>query len=287
MNYKICDIRNENSIESAQLLLYLLDDSPEMEIHKRPVIVICPGGGYKYLSDREAEIIAIQYAAMGYHAAVLKYSTSPAVFPTALLELGKSVMLLRNNAEKWNIDEEKIVVSGFSAGGHLAAGYGVLWSRDFVCAKLDAEPEVLRPNAMILCYPVITSGEFAHDDSFRKLLGKEYEEKKESVSIEHCVNSQTPRTFIWHTYEDSVVPVQNSLLLVNELVRQKIPVEFHMFERGGHGLALANRLTQTGLRVEVEDSAAEWINLVHLWLEKWIDGTPAKQMPDDKKSTCL
>ncbi|MBO5056714.1 MAG: alpha/beta hydrolase [Lachnospiraceae bacterium] len=287
MNYKICDIRNENSIESAQLLLYLLDDSPEMEIHKRPVIVICPGGGYKYLSDREAEIIAIQYAAMGYHAAVLKYSTSPAVFPTALLELGKSVMLLRNNAEKWNIDEEKIVVSGFSAGGHLAAGYGVFWSRDFVCAKLDAEPEVLRPNAMILCYPVITSGEFAHDDSFRKLLGKEYEEKKESVSIEHCVNSQTPRTFIWHTYEDSVVPVQNSLLLVNELVRQKIPVEFHMFERGGHGLALANRLTQTGLRVEVEDSAAEWINLVHLWLEKWIDGTQAKQMPDDKKSTCL
>lgn len=271
MNYKECDIRNEKSMETARLILYLLDDSPEIEIHKRPLIVVCPGGGYQYLSDREAEIIAIQFAAMGYHAAVLKYSTSPAVFPTALLELGKAVMLLRNNAEKWNIDTEKIVVAGFSAGGHLAACYGVFWNRDWFCEKLNAMPELLRPNAMILSYPVITSGEFAHEDSFRKLLGNEYEEKKESLSIEHYVSSQTPRTFIWHTYEDSVVPVQNSLLLVNELVKQKIPVEFHMFEKGGHGLALANRLTQTSLKAEIEDSAAEWINLVHLWLEKWID----------------
>lgn len=272
MNYKECDIRNDKSIEAARLILYLLDDSREIEIQNRPIIIICPGGGYQYLSDREAEIVAVQFVAMGYHAAVLKYSTSPAVFPTALLELGKSVILLRNNAEEWHIDPKKIVVSGFSAGGHLAACYGVFWNLDWFCKELNAVPEVLRPDAMILSYPVITSGEFAHEDSFRKLLGKEYEEKKRDLSIEHYVSSQMPRTFIWHTYEDSVVPVQNSLLLVNELVRQKVPVEFHMFEKGGHGLALANRLTQTKLKVESEDSAAEWINLVHLWLEKWIDG---------------
>lgn len=268
MNYKICDIKNENSMKNASLTIYLLDDSPEMYIHERPAILICPGGGYAELSDREAEIIALQFTAMGYHAGVLRYSVAPAVFPTALLELGKSVALLREHAEEWKIDTDKIIVSGFSAGGHLAASYGMLWNQTWFRQVLNKLPEELCPNAMILCYPVITSGEFANEGSFRNLLGENYEEKKREVSLEFCVSKDTPRTFIWHTYEDEVVPVQNSLLLVNELVKQNIPVEFHMFEKGNHGLALANRMTQGAVVPEVEASAAEWIHLVRLWLER-------------------
>lgn len=270
MNYQICDIKNEKSQEDARLVLYLLDALEESGIYERPVIVICPGGGYQYLSDREAEIVAMQFAAMGYHAAVLHYSVSPAVFPTALLEMGKAVALLRQNGKKWNIDTDKIVVLGFSAGGHLAASYGMFWSREWVCEKLGVRSELLRPDGMILCYPVISSGEFAHQESFRRLLGNEYEEKKDSLSLEHYVNDKTPRAFIWHTFEDTSVPVQNSLLLVNEMVRCHIPVEFHMFEKGGHGLALANRLTQTAGKEGLEKSAAEWIRLVHLWMERWM-----------------
>lgn len=270
MNYQVCDIKNENSMEYVKLTLYLLDDSPEIMIHRRPVIVICPGGGYAMTSDREAEIIALQYCAMGYHTAVLRYSVAPAVYPTALMELGTSVALLRKNAAAWNIDTDKIAVSGFSAGGHLAGNYGMFWNRPWLAEKLGVTSEELRPNAMILCYPVITSGEFAHDDSFRNLLADQYEEKKQQLSLENCVSADTPRTFIWHTYEDPAVPVQNSLLLVNELVKQHIPVEFHMFEKGTHGLSLANRLSLAGPDMPPEPSAAEWIHLVHLWLERWI-----------------
>ena len=270
MRYKMCDIKIKNSQEIAKLVLYMLDPSTEIVIKKRPVIVICPGGGYKYLSDREGEIIALQFVAMGYHAAVLYYSVAPARYPTALLELGKSVVLLREKAAQWEIDPEKIVIAGFSAGGHLAASYGVFWSEKWMEESTSAEIRMLRPDAMILGYPVITSGQFIEENSFRNLLGEDYEEKKDSVSVENYVNPNTPRTFIWHTCEDPVVPVQNSLLLVSAMVKEKIPVEFHMFEKGGHGLALANRLTLTSLKTEAQPSAAEWIHLVHIWLEQWI-----------------
>lgn len=264
------DIKTEKSQKNAKIALYLLDPSPEIVIKKRPVILICPGGGYEYLSDREGEIIALQFVAMGYHAAVLYYSVAPARYPTALLELGKSVVLLREKAAEWEINTEKIVIAGFSAGGHLAASYGVFWSEKWMGESVSAETRMLRPDAMILGYPVITSGQFIEENSFRNLLGEDYVEKKDSVSVENFVNKNTPRTFIWHTSEDSVVPVQNSLLLVGAMVKEKIPVEFHLFEKGGHGLALSNRLTLTSLKTEAQPSAAEWIHLVHIWLEQWI-----------------
>ena len=125
------DIKNDGSMEGAALYIYMLDDSQEIGFHKRPVVIVCPGGGYEMTSDREAEIVAMQFCAMGYHAAVLRYSVAPAVFPASLLELGKSVQTMRRNAEKWHVDAEKIVICGFSAGGHLAGSYGTVWAEDF------------------------------------------------------------------------------------------------------------------------------------------------------------
>ncbi|MCD7737024.1 MAG: alpha/beta hydrolase [Lachnospiraceae bacterium] len=278
MKYERIDIKNKASLDDAALYLYLLDPSPEIAIAERPIIVICPGGGYEFTSDREAEIVAMQFLAMGYHAAVLRYSVAPAVYPTALLELGRSVAVIRENAGKWHIDEDKIVISGFSAGGHLAANYGLFWNRDFLAEALDTESARLQPSALILGYPVISSGAFAHEGSFRNLLGADYEAKKDELSLEKnaasLAGAQVPRTFVWHTWEDDVVPVQNSLLLVNELVRHHVPVEFHLFEKGGHGLSLANRLTgSTGgspKEAAAEKAVAVWPQLVHNWMESWI-----------------
>ena len=264
------DIKNDGSMEGAALYIYMLDDSQEIGFHKRPVVIVCPGGVYEMTSDREAEIVAMQFCAMGYHAAVLRYSVAPAVFPASLLELGKSVQTMRRNAEKWHVDAEKIVICGFSAGGHLAGSYGTFWAEDWVALKLGAQTEELRPNGMILCYPVITSGEFVHVGSFQKLLGSEYEAKKESLSLEKYVNKNVPRIFLWHTAQDDCVPVQNSLLYASELAAHHIPAELHIFEKGGHGLALGSRLTCGRDGYGLNPACQKWIGLVHTWMENWM-----------------
>ena len=269
MKYITLDVKNKDSMEYAGLYVYLLDDSKEIHIHKRPMVIVCPGGAYAYTSDREAEIVAMQFLAMGYHSAVLRYSVAPAVFPAAVLELGSAVTQIRAHAKEWGIHPEQIVVAGFSAGGHMAASYCMFWNQEWMAQALDAEKEQLRPNAMILGYPVITSGEYAHQGSFQNLLGEGYEAKKEKFSLENHVGEQTPKAFVWHTYEDGAVPVQNSLLLVNELVKNHIQTEFHLFEKGGHGLSLANRLTNTTGHGP-ECAAGAWIPLVHQWMENWI-----------------
>jgi len=236
------------------------------------MVVICPGGAYAFTSDREAEIVAMQFLSMGYHAAILRYSVAPAVFPTALLELAKSVIYIREKANDFNINSNQVIICGFSAGGHLAASFAVFWNRDFVAKKAGVNDSgILKPNGLILAYPVITSGEHAHHDSFKNLLADEYESKKDVLSLERFVGEQVPRCFIWHTYEDRLVPVQNSMLFVNELIKNNIPVEFHLFEKGDHGLSLANRLTKSPSGNEIEPSVAEWIKLVHNWIENIIN----------------
>lgn len=264
------DVKNSKSQDDAVLYLYLLDDSPEIAIHKRPIVLICPGGAYVGTADREAEIVALQFCAMGYHAAVLRYSVAPAVFPAAILEVGRAVTLIRENALEWFVNQDKIVILGFSAGGHLAASYCTHWYQKWMAEKLSRDSQTLCPNAMILGYPVITSGEFIQKDSFQNLLGKEYEVKKDSLSLEKCVTENTPKAFIWHTYEDGCVPVQNSMLFVSALLEHNIPVEYHIFERGDHGLSLANRLTGC-IGNGPERAAEEWIHLVHRWMENWIE----------------
>ena len=146
----------------AKLVTYIQDDSAEIGIASRPLVLVCPGGGYEFTSDREAEPLALQFLAMGYHAAVLRYSVAPAVFPMSLCELAWSVGLIREHAEEWHVNPAQIIVLGCSAGGHLVASLGVFWNRDFLAKALGAEGgdrRQLRPDGLILFYPVITSGE--------------------------------------------------------------------------------------------------------------------------------
>ena len=133
MIYKKVEIKVEGYQEIADLYTYILDNSVEMRPNrKRPVIVICPGGGYTMTSDREAEPIAMQYLARGYHAVILRYSVAPVRYPLALLQLAKSVAYLREHAEEFHIDTAKIILQGFSAGAHLAASLGVFWKEQFI-----------------------------------------------------------------------------------------------------------------------------------------------------------
>ena len=256
----------------AKLTVYIQDASEKLAIETRPLILICPGGGYAYTSDREAEPIALTFLAMGYHAAVLRYSCAPAKYPTALLELASSILLIRKNAKEWHVNPKKIVVQGCSAGGHLAACLGMFWDEDFLADKLGVSAkkhELLKPNGMILCYPVITSGEFAHKGSFQNLLGEEPDEElMDKLSLEKQVTEKTPKAFIWGTLTDASVPMENSLLLVSAMRRANVSVEYHLYPRGAHGLALANKLTQASDGRCVQEECANWPGLAHTWLEK-------------------
>ena len=268
MIHEKIEIQLKDSEFKANLFTYFLDNSPEIEPErKRSVVLICPGGGYQMTSDREAEPIAMQYLAKGYHAVILRYSVEPARYPLALLQLAKSVAFLRENAAEFHIDTNKIVIQGFSAGGHLAASLGVFWKKNFIAETLGIDSEMVKPNGMILSYPVITSGEFAHRGSFNNLLRDQYtEEMLEKTSLEKQVNEYVPRAFIWHTYEDTVVPVENSLLFATELRRHHIPVEFHLFERGCHGLSLANELTDNPQGERIQRECECWITMAIAWM---------------------
>ncbi len=273
MIYREFDLKEEGSLEGARLTVYIQETgSPKFKIKKRPLIIICPGGGYGYTSDREAEPIALTFLAKGYHAAVLWYSCFPAQYPAALLELARSVLIVREHADEWFVDKDAVIVQGSSAGGHLAASFACFWHDDFLAEKLmgetgNSKKEILRPNGLMLSYPVITSGEFAHKDSFVKLLGDRLGELGEKMSLENAVNDNVPDTFIWATYTDGSVPVENSLLFALALKKHNINTELHIFCEGCHGLALANHLTEGPGGKENVPSCEVWTDLAGTWLK--------------------
>ena len=121
MQHQVLDIRAGAAGTTAKLYTYIRDESPEMEAHRRPAVVICPGGGYGMTSDREAEPVALKFLEKGFQCFVLRYSVEPVRFPAALLQLATAVAMVRSRADEWHVNADKIAVCGFSAGGHLAA----------------------------------------------------------------------------------------------------------------------------------------------------------------------
>ena len=271
MIHKKIEIKARGMEAVGNLYTYFLDSSIEMRPNeKRPVILLCPGGGYEMTSDREAEPMAMQFLAMGYHVAILRYSVSPVRYPAALVQVAESVLYLKEHADEYHIDPEKIVLQGCSAGGHLAANYGIAWNSPFLTKRMGMEndPEQLRVAGLLLCYPVITSGEKAHEGSFRNLLGEQYEEKKEELSLENCVTPDTPPTFLWHTSTDETVPVENSLYFFQSCLQQGVSAELHIYPMGGHGLSLANEETCRANGIGVQKECQSWISLAQTWLEE-------------------
>lgn len=255
----------KGSLPGAKLCIYILNDSPEFRIHRRPLVLICPGGAYCMTSDREAERMALQFLAHGFHAAVLRYSCSPAIYPTALRELARSVCYLKEHAEEWKIIPDKIIIQGSSAGGHLAASYACFWHDADFAEGMQCRKDLMKPAGLMLSYPVITSGPFAHRESIRNLLGSRYDELCDAMSLEKRVNPSVPPVFLWHTYTDELVPVENSLLFAMALRQNGINTELHVFPKGVHGLSLAAEFTEDAAGTAVEPVCTPWIDLALAW----------------------
>ena len=252
------------------LASYISENSPELRNFKKKAVLVLPGGGYYITSDREAEPVAKAFFAAGMNAFVLKYSVKEeAVGYAPLLDAAAAMKYIRDNADEWNIDKNKIVVCGFSAGGHLAASLGTLWNLSIISKALGCENSYIRPDGMILCYPVITSGEKGHKGSIRKLADAENrepsQEELDRFSIEKHVDGGTCPAFVWHTAEDEL-PVENSLYMCESLAAHKIPFELHVFPYGKHGLSIATE--------EVAPSDDMIMPYVGRWIDmavKWIN----------------
>ena len=254
---------------------YIRDTSVEYPSNKRPAMLIFPGGGYGFCSDREAEPIANQYLAAGLSCFVLRYSIGEAAsskmprFSQPLLDASLSMSIIRQNAEEWGIDTDKIAIIGFSAGGHLAGSLATMWNDKEIFEELNIPAGSNKPNAAILAYPVITFGVSTHGGTRANLLG-EYNNKEEffeKYSLEKNVSKDTPPTFIWHTAEDGAVPVVNSLDFAASLSKHEIPFELHIFPHGGHGLSTATK----DVCREENEYVARWVDLSVKWLKITFD----------------
>ncbi len=249
---------------------FLFSPSSEIFLTKRPLILICPGGGYEYLSAREGESIALTFNSFGYHCAIIHYTPFPATYPTSLLEVAAAVKLFKDNADSYGIDADKIILWGASAGGHLVASFATGYFRDEVTSYFNVSSDYLKPAGLMLAYPVITSGEYAHRGSFDHLLGDLKDDAKmlEYTSIENRVNEKMPPSFVWHTFTDKSVPVQNSFLLAEAMRKADVPLELHIFPTGGHGLALANDITLSPWKKEIDEGSQQWVALAKNWLSR-------------------
>ncbi len=206
----------------------------------RPAVLVCPGGGYRCCSNREAEPIATAFLSEGFHAFVLRYSINDdAEFPRPLNDAEWAMDIIRENADDFGIDEVKIAVCGFSAGGHLAAALGTMGR--------------VRPAAMILGYPCIM-------DNLGKVL------QFPIPSLEKEVDEKTPPCYIFTTRDDATVPVSHSIEFASALDRAGKPFEMHIFGSGRHGLSRAKPLTACGRDEMVNPIVAQWVPMCIDWL---------------------
>ncbi len=244
--------------EDATLEGYILDCEISLgqEI-ERPAIVICPGGGYLYCSPREAEPVALAYAARGIHAFILRYSTGRAAAGfTPLEEMDFVIGYIRDHAAEWHIDPKKILTCGFSAGGHLALAAGVMGKN--------------RPNGMVLCYPATSMPNMPGADMMLKLLmGKNQvtDEDAEGLELISKVDKNSPPVFLVATAEDMLTGF-GALPLAKKYSDMRLGYELHIFQHGPHGYSLANEVSADGSSQVLNDSYAKWVDMSLSWMKK-------------------
>ncbi len=278
---------------------YLIEDSEELHHGmKRPAVIVCPGGGYVFLSDREDEPVALTFLSMGCQAFSLHYSIGdPAeggknkVLPEALKELAKLVAEIKKNADEWMIDRDRIFIIGFSAGAHLCASYSGLWHTDWLSGAAGAKAKELEIAACVLLYPVIDC-EVIYEimekhgqswDEERKVVdemaiamsGEKHPSKKGVYYPEYdgraiyypatYVSEKNPPTFIAHAADDYFIYVENTISFISALSASRVSYETHIFEKGGHGFSLANPVT-SNIPAERNKRTAGWVSLLRGWL---------------------
>lgn len=246
--------------EQPQITAYLPTDRPA-----RGAIIVCPGGGYGRLAPHEGEPVARWLVGLGIAAFVLRYRVAPHRHPVPLGDAQRAIRLVRARAEEWDLAGLPIGILGFSAGGHVSASVGVFNDAGDATSADPVARASCRPDALVLCYPVISFGEERHQGSTDNLLGPgAAAASRAAVSLENHVGPQTPPTFLWHTADDTSVPVAHGLLFAQALAKQGTPFALHIYPHGRHGLGLA----------EDDPIVGSWTGLCATWLAERGFGGP-------------
>jgi acetyl esterase/lipase len=247
--YKEIDVVKDGKITSGTkvsrptLTMY----QPEASKANGTAVIICPGGGYSHLAlGHEGEDVARKFNEYGVTAFVLKYRLPSDSIMTdksfgPLQDAQQAIYLLRKNAAAWKINPSRIGIMGFSAGGHLASTLTV----HYADVKIENKEKLsLRPDFAVLIYPVLSFISSPHTGSVKNLIGANGSDaQKEYFSNERHADANTPITFMVHANDDATVPVENSILFNQALVKNKVPVETHLYQGGGHGFGLNNKTT--------------------------------------------
>jgi acetyl esterase/lipase len=242
----------QDTTNLPRLTPYLPDSAPPTG-----AVIVCPGGGYARHAPHEADPIARWLTGLGLAAFVLEYRVAPHRHPLPLHDAQRAIRLVRSSAADWRIRPDRVAMLGFSAGGHVAATAGTHFDAGDAHAADPIEQENSRPDALILCYAVITFAEHRHQGSLENLLGPDAPAAlREQLSLERQVTPQTPPTFLWHTADDASVPVENSLLFASALGRRGVPFALHVYPHGRHGLGLATD----------DPQVSTWTDLCARWL---------------------
>lgn len=252
LGYK-AEYDKDTNLNKPELEEFVINDGK-----KHSCFLILPGGGYDHLSDHEGANVAKKLNEQGISAFVLYYRIAPYSHPIYLWDAKRAMRYIRYNAGKYNIDENRIGIMGFSAGGHLACITAENYD-GFEYEPVDeADGVSARPDALCMCYPVVSvSREISHARSGENLCG-DSDELKEKLSGEKAVRDDMPPTFIWHTFEDKSVDCRNSLEMGMAMKEKGCPFEMHIFPEGKHGLDLAEGIEGT----------EQWFGLFSNWIKR-------------------
>ncbi len=235
---------------------------PSKENNTRTAVLVCPGGGYGGLAmDHEGKQIVAWLNKNGMAGFILKYRLGPRYHhPAPHQDATRALQYIRAHAGEFDFDASRLGIIGFSAGGHLVSSIVTHNQPGDASAKDPLLKQSSRPDFAILCYPVITMTEsWGHGGSKRNLLGENPDPKlAEFLSSEKQVSTNTPPCFLWHTTEDTAVPVENSLAFYRACVANKVPVEMHIFQYGAHGLGLG----------PIGSTVTPWPDLLLTWMRK-------------------
>lgn len=273
MNQQTIDLyqyfgRKREKNARGYITAYLHTDITEMgQSSRRPAMLVLPGGGYEFVSQREAEPVAQEFFQQGYHAFVLDYSIAPEFhYPTCLIEAGMAMLYLRENAEKLGVLKDKIAAIGFSAGGHLAGLISLFYEDKALKEVFGGRCGQIRPDATVYSYPVVSADlKLAHSSSFDNLCSDIV--KAADYSLENKVSKEASPAFIWATADDGVVRSANSLLLAQKYINAGVPCELHIFETGEHGLSTCSfDIMRSPEDVERVQRVSAWIPMCFAFL---------------------